>query len=112
MLGLTLAVYTAHDGTLHTLAVVAPAAPLEPAGRAVAARVAASLERDGGLLIDRGANSEVPRLVATLAPGEGLAVARAVAADYLPRARRATAPLARALRPADLEPTVAEELAA
>ena len=112
MLGLTLAVYTAHDGTLHTLAVVAPAAPLEPAGRAVAARVAASLERDGGLLIDRCSEKEAPRLVATLAPGEGPAVARAVTADYLPRARRATVALARALEPADLEPAVSEELAA
>jgi hypothetical protein len=112
MLVLTLSAYTAPTGARRTIAVVAPAARLEAAGRPAAARVAAALERDGGLLIDRGVGSEVPRLVATLAPGEGLAVARAVVADYLPRARRASVPLARALEPADLEPVVSEELAA
>lgn len=112
MLVLTLTAYTAPDGARRTLTVVAPAACLEAAGRPAAARVAAALERDGGLLIDRGGVRDVPRLVATLAPGEGLAVARAIAAEYVPRARCATAALARALTPADLEPPASEERAA
>jgi hypothetical protein len=43
-------------------------------------------------------------VLAELAAGEGLLAADAVVADYLPRARRATRPLARRLRPDDLAP--------
>jgi len=112
MLGLTLATYTAPGGTRRVVVALAPAAPTAPAGRRAAARLAAALVADGGLVIDRDASGAPPRVVAELAVGEGLAVARAVVDDYLPRARRATAPIARALAPGELETPRAEERAA
>jgi hypothetical protein len=109
-LSLALAAYTAPGGARHTVGVLALGA-LPGAGRPRAARVAAALARSGGLVLDR-APGEPLRLVGTLEAGEGLACAQALVADYLPRARRATAALARPLAPADLRPHVLEERAA
>jgi hypothetical protein len=103
MLAIVLATYTAPGGARRVVVVaVAPGASPAPAGRPAAARLAAALTTGGGLVLDRGAAGRAPRVVAELAPGEGLAVAQAIVAEYVPRARRARAVIARRLEPADL----------
>jgi hypothetical protein len=97
---LALAAYTTPDHTPHVVGIVA-LGPLPGAGKPRAARVAAALESVGGLVVDR-APGEPLRLVGVLEAGEGLACARALIDDYLPRAQRASGVIARVLEPADL----------
>jgi hypothetical protein len=113
MVALTLTSYTSGAGERRAVAVVVPGASIVAAGRPAAAQLAGALAAHGGLVIDRRDSRGDVRVVAELAPGEGLAVARAVVAEYVPRARRARAVIARRLVPADLAaPTSSEERAA
>ena len=113
MVGLTLASYRSPAGARRVVAVVVPAAPAAPAGRPAPARLAAALAAHGGLVLDRDASGRDPRVVAELTRGEGLAVARAIVAEYVPRARRARAVIARRLTPADVaQPVPSRERAA
>jgi hypothetical protein len=113
MLALTLTRYLSKAGERRAVAVVVPGASILAAGRPAAALLAAALATHSGLVIDRRDAGGDVRLVAELAPGEGLAVVQAVVAEYVPRARRARAVIARRLEPGDLTPTgIGEELAA
>jgi len=102
MLAIALGTYTAPGGARRVVVAAAPGASPAGAGRPAAARLAAALAAGGGLVLDRAVTGTDPRVVAELAPGEGLAVAQAVVAEYVPRARRARAVIARRLEPADL----------
>jgi len=71
--------------------------------RPPAAVLAARLSAHPALVLDEAddAAGDV-RVVGELRAGEGLAAVHALIDDYLPRARRATRPLARPLEPEDL----------
>lgn len=100
----TLAAYTASDGTARRIAVLI-FGPSLAVSRPVPAIVAARLAEHPALVLDRPRGTDTDgdaRVVAELAAGEGLAAAQAVIDDYLPRARRATGPLGRPLAPEDL----------
>ena len=101
MVGLTLANYRSAAGARRVVAVVAPGSSAAT-GRPTPARLAAALATYGGLVIDRELAGGDPRVLAELTRGEGLAVARAIVAEYVPRARRARAVIARRLDPAEL----------
>ena len=102
MLALTLTRYRSAAGERRAVAVVVPAASIVAAGRPAAALLAGALAAHGGLVIDRRDTGGDARVVAELEPGEGLAIVQAVVAEYVPRARRARAVIARRLEPADL----------
>jgi hypothetical protein len=102
MLALTLTRYLSKTGERRAVAVVVPGASIVAAGRPAAALLAAALATHSGLVLDRRDTGGDVRVVAELAPGEGLAVVQAVVTEYVPRARRARAVIARRLEPADL----------
>jgi hypothetical protein len=104
-----LAAYSAPDGTPRRVTVLIFGPPLA-LSRPVPAILAARLADHPALVLDRPRDGHGDvRVVAELSAGEGLAAAHALIDDYLPRARRATRPLARPLEPEDLlGPSAAE----
>jgi hypothetical protein len=97
-----LAAYTAPDRTARRVAVLVLGPPLT-VSRPPAAVLAARLSAHPALVLDEGDDEPGDvRVVGELRAGEGLAAVRALIDDYLPRARRATRPLARPLEPDDL----------
>lgn len=112
----TLAAYTAPDHSARRVAVLVLGPPLRVA-RPGAAILAARLAEHPALVLDLGRDERGDvRVVGALQAGEGIAAAQALIDDYLPRARRATRPLARPLTDDDLladgEPPRAEPWAA
>jgi hypothetical protein len=98
----TLAAYTTANGSPRRVAVLIFGPPLA-LSRPVPAILAARLDAHPALLLDRPCDRPGDvRVVAELQVGEGLGAVRALIADYLPRARRATRPIARPLEPEDL----------
>ena len=92
-----LAAYTTPDGVDRELRAVAAGDSPRPVVRGPEARapLAARLRTGPALVPDVAVGPEPdPRMVAELDAGEGLAAVDAVVADYLPRARRASRPLA------------------
>jgi hypothetical protein len=97
-----LGAYTAPDRTARRVVVLVFGPPLAVA-RPVPALLATRLADHPALILDRPRDTPGDiRVVGELRAGEGLAAARALVADYLPRARRATRPLARPLEAEDL----------
>lgn len=97
-----LATYTAPNQTARRVAVLVFGPPLR-VSRPYAAVLAARLSAYPALVLDAADDERGDvRVVGELRAGEGLAAARALVDDYLPRARRATRPLARPLEPEDL----------
>jgi hypothetical protein len=97
-----LATYAAHDAMRRHVGVLVLGPPLT-VSRPGAAVLAARLGAHPALVLDVADEAcGSVRVVGVLQAGEGLAAARALVDDYLPRARRATRPIARALCAEDL----------
>jgi hypothetical protein len=97
-----LAAYTAPDRSARRVAVLVFGPPLtvsQPYDAVLDARLCAH----SALVLDAADDQRGDvRVVGELRAGEGLAAVRALVDDYLPRARRATRPLARRLDAEDL----------